>query len=81
MGLKEYARKRRDAAASGADLLVAKPRSIKSRRLMTEIAFDESGEVDRAASADPPEALRALLRNPRTRRRKPHASLSVWSSK
>lgn len=72
--------KRRDAAAGRTDLLVAEPRSVKSRRLMAEIAFDEGGEVERAASADPPSALRALLRDRGIRRRKPHASPSVWSS-
>ena len=48
---------------------------------MAEIAYDEGGEVERAATADPPDAIRALIRNPRTRRRKPHAAPSVWSSK
>ena len=73
--------KRHDAAASDADLLTTLPRSIKSRRLMAEIAFDEGGEVERAAASDPPDAIRALMRDPRTRRRKPHAAPSVWKSK
>jgi bifunctional non-homologous end joining protein LigD len=73
--------KRHDDAASDADVVLEKPRSIKSRRLMAEIAFDEGGEVERAASSDPPEAIRALLHNPRTRRRKPHSAPSVWTSK
>jgi bifunctional non-homologous end joining protein LigD len=73
--------KRHDAAASETDLLTAQPCSIKSKRLMAEIAFDEGGEVERAAGADPPDAIRALMRDPRTRRRKPHAKPSVWKSK
>jgi bifunctional non-homologous end joining protein LigD len=72
--------KRHDEAATDADLLTAQPRSIKSKRLMAEIAFDEGGEVERAAGADPPDAIRALMRDPRTRRRKPHATPSVWKS-
>ena len=72
--------KRRDDAASETDVTTNQPRSVKSRRLMAEIAFDEGGEIERAASSDPPEAIRALMRNPRTRGRKPRAKPSVWES-
>jgi bifunctional non-homologous end joining protein LigD len=72
--------KRRDDAASRTDLLTREPRSVISRRLMAEIAFDERGEVERAASADPPAAIRKLLRDPRTRTRTPRAKPSVWHS-
>lgn len=65
--LKEYARKRSFDATR--------------ERLMAEIAFDEGGDVERAADADPIEAIRALARNPRTRNRKPHAKPVVWQSK
>ncbi len=45
--------KSRDAAASTADVTVAKPRSVLSRRLMAGIARDAGGDVEKAASADP----------------------------
>ena len=74
--------KRRDAAAERGDsLLVRQPRSVVSKRLLAEIAFDEGGDVERAAAADPPDAIRALIRNPRTRRRVPHRTPAVWRSK
>lgn len=46
--------KRKDAAASKtADITVAKPRSVVSRRLLARIARDEGGNVERAATGDP----------------------------
>jgi bifunctional non-homologous end joining protein LigD len=63
------------------DILEAKPRSVLSDRLMAEIAFDAGGDVERAAGADPQDAIRALLRKPATRRRKPQAKPAVWHSK
>lgn len=73
--------KRRDEVASRADLTTTAPRSVRSQRLMAEIAFDEHGDVTRAADADPPAAIRALLRDPRTPRRRPRAKPAVWRSK
>lgn len=73
--------KRRDAAASTRDILAAQPRSVVSNRLLAEIAFEEGGDVERAASGDPAEAIRALIRNPRTRTRTPHRKPAVWHSK
>jgi bifunctional non-homologous end joining protein LigD len=72
--------KRRDEAASTDDVLVEQPRSVLSKRLMAEIAFDEGGDVERAAGADPADAIRALMRNPRTRKRVPRAQPAVWHS-
>ena len=73
--------KHRDEAATTADVLVDQPRSVISKRLLAEIAFDEGGDVERAARADPPEAIRALMRDPRTRTRTPRARPAVWHSK
>jgi bifunctional non-homologous end joining protein LigD len=70
--------KHRDAAASESDIAEEQPRSVISKRLMCEIAFDEGGDVERAAGADPRDQVEALLRNPQTRRRKPRATPSVW---
>lgn len=72
--------KHRDAAASTRDVLEEEPRSVLSKRLLAEIAFDEGGDVERAAAADPASAIEALLRNPRTRGRTPRAVPTVWSS-
>lgn len=63
-----------------ADVAEQAPRSVKSNRLMAEIAFDEGGDVTRAARADPPAAIRGLLRDPATRKRVPHSKPAVWSS-
>ena len=72
--------KHRDAFASDEDVVTTRPRSVVSGRIMAEIAWEEGGDVEKAASADPPGEIRRLIRNPRTavrrRRRKP----SVWRS-
>ena len=72
--------KRHDDEVGTADVLVEQPRSVVSKRLMAEIAFDEGGDVNRAASADPPDAVRALMRDPRTRTRVPRTKPAVWNS-
>jgi len=73
--------KHRDDAATGEDIAETAPRSVVSQRLLAEIAFQEGGDVAKAASGDPETALRKLIRDPATvtaqkRRRKP----SVWKS-
>lgn len=46
--------KRKDASASAdVDVTTAKPRSVKTRRLLAGIARDEGGNVERAATGDP----------------------------
>jgi len=72
--------KRSDEMAAAGDVVTEQPRSVKSKRLMAEIAFDEGGDVERAAGADPSDAIRALLRDPRTRKRVPRAKPAVWHS-
>jgi bifunctional non-homologous end joining protein LigD len=67
--------------ATAADVLEKSPRSVITNRLMAEIAFDAGGDVERAAGADPEDAIRALLRKPSTQRRRPQAKPSVWHSK
>lgn len=54
--------KHRDAAAATDDITVNAPRSVVSRRLLAEIAIQEDGDVTRAASADPPAQIAALMR-------------------
>jgi bifunctional non-homologous end joining protein LigD len=46
--------KRKDATASKTvDITTAKPRSVKTRRLLAGIARDEGGNVEKAATGDP----------------------------
>ena len=72
--------KHRDDAASTEDVVVERPKSVLSDRLMAEIAFDEGGEVEKAADADPEEAIRALMRRRGTRTRVPKAHPKIWQS-
>jgi bifunctional non-homologous end joining protein LigD len=73
--------KHRDAAASTIDVATAAPRSVVSDRLLAEIAFEEGGDVRQAVTADPPAAVEAALRDPRTAKRKPKRAPAVWHSK
>ncbi|HEY6201667.1 MAG TPA: DNA polymerase ligase N-terminal domain-containing protein [Candidatus Limnocylindria bacterium] len=45
--------KGRDAEADTTDVTVAQPRSVRTNRLLAEIARDEGGDVDKAATGDP----------------------------
>jgi bifunctional non-homologous end joining protein LigD len=72
--------KRTDESASETDVTTTAPRSVASKRLMVEIAFDEGGDVDHAVSAAPRAEVEALLRDRRTSRRRPRAKPSVWHS-
>jgi bifunctional non-homologous end joining protein LigD len=71
--------KRHDDHASEDDVATSAPRSVASKRLMAEIAWQEGGDVATAATADPPDEVRKLIANPRAagRRRK---TPSVWHS-
>jgi len=53
--------KHRDEAASTDDVTETQPYSVASRRLLAQIAHDEGGDVAKAASADPPQAVERLL--------------------
>lgn len=53
--------KHRDDAASAEDVAVTQPYSVATGRLLAQIAHDEGGDVVKAASADPPEAVERLL--------------------
>jgi bifunctional non-homologous end joining protein LigD len=72
--------KHRDAFASEEDVTTAQPRSVVSRRLMAEIAWQEGGNVEKAAAADPPTEIRRLLSNPRAAGRPKRGRTSVWRS-
>ncbi len=73
--------KHRDEAARTTDVTEEAPRSVVSRRLLAEIAFHEGGNVEKAATGDPPAELERLIRRPslvvpKKKGRKP----SVWKS-
>jgi bifunctional non-homologous end joining protein LigD len=74
--------KHRDEWTSTEDVTELAPRSIVSNRLLVEIARDEGGNVEKAASGDPPALLRELLKDPGllVPPRKGHKK-AVWHSK
>jgi bifunctional non-homologous end joining protein LigD len=72
--------KHRDAEAATIDITTAAPRSVVSDRLLAEIAFEEGGDVRQAVTADPPAAVAAALRDPRTAKRKRKRAPAVWRS-
>ncbi len=72
--------KRRDQAASTRDVAHEEPRSVVSDRLLAEIAFEEGGDVPTAVTADPPDAVRAALGDPRTAQRKRKRAPAVRQS-
>ena len=45
--------KGRDTHADMTDVTVAQPRSVRTKRLLAEIARDEGGDVEKAATGDP----------------------------
>jgi bifunctional non-homologous end joining protein LigD len=51
--------KHRDKYASSTDITVSEPYSVKTRRLLADIARDGGGEVERAATGDPPAKKKA----------------------
>jgi bifunctional non-homologous end joining protein LigD len=56
--------KHRDEWADSVDVTETEPRSVKSKRLLVEIARDEGGDMKRAADGDPPARLRRILEDP-----------------
>jgi len=73
--------KHRDGSASSEDLATTQPRSVVTRRLLAEIAWQEGGNVEKAAGADPPAEIRKLIANPKlVRRRRGGRKPAVWHS-
>jgi bifunctional non-homologous end joining protein LigD len=72
--------KHRDEAATDVDIATEAPRSVVSDRLLAEIAFEEGGDVRQAVTADPPSAVEAALKDPRTAKRKRKRAPAVWHS-
>ena len=57
--------KHRDRYASEEDIAETQPRSVVSKRILVEIARDEGGDIEKAATGDPPALLRELVANPK----------------
>ena len=72
--------KHRDRFASDEDIAATHPRSVVSKRIMAEIAWQEGGNVEKAASADPEAEIRRLVRNPETAARRRRRKPAVWRS-
>lgn len=72
--------KHRDAYASTGDITETAPRSVLSGRTLAEIAWQEGGNVEKAASGDPPAEIRRLIANPRLVTRRRRRAPSVWHS-
>jgi bifunctional non-homologous end joining protein LigD len=72
--------KHRDDFASGEDIAETRPRSIVSNRLLTEIAIDEGGDVEKASTGDPVGDVEKLLANPKKLQRARRENPAVWHS-
>jgi bifunctional non-homologous end joining protein LigD len=57
--------KHRDEYAMTGEIAEEEPRSVVSNRLLIEIARDEGGDMEKAATGDPPSLLKKMLKNPK----------------
>jgi bifunctional non-homologous end joining protein LigD len=73
--------KHRDESASTEDVAETQPRSVVSQRILVEIARDEGGDIERAATGDPPALLRKLVANPKLVSPPRRGRKAVWHSK
>ncbi|MEO8587485.1 MAG: non-homologous end-joining DNA ligase [Acidobacteriota bacterium] len=73
--------KHRDTFASDEDVAELRPRSVVSNRLLTEIAIDEGGDVEKASTGDPVGEVEKLLANPKKLQRMQKKNPAVWHSK
>lgn len=73
--------KHRDDFASDEDVAETRPRSVVSNRLLTEIAIDEGGDVEKASTGDPVGEVEKLLADPKRLQRTPKKDPAVWHSK
>ncbi len=73
--------KHRDDFASDEDVAEMRPRSVVSNRLLTQIALDEGGDVEKASTGDPVAEVEKLLKNPKLLQRKQKDSPAVWHSR
>jgi len=66
--------KHRDGFASREDVAKTRPRSVVSKRLLTQIAIDEGGDVEKASTGDRVAEVGKLLKRPRRLARKKKGS-------
>jgi bifunctional non-homologous end joining protein LigD len=72
--------KHRDDFTSAEDIAETQPRSVSSQRLLTEIAIDEGGDVEKASTGDPVAEVEKLLKQPKLLERKRKKKPAVWHS-
>jgi bifunctional non-homologous end joining protein LigD len=72
--------KHRDEHASLEDIAETQPRSVVSNRILIEIARDEGGNLEKAATGDPPALLRKLAKNPKLLTPPRKGRKAVWHS-
>ena len=72
--------KHRDAAATQDDVAEEAPRSVKSGRLLAEIAWHEGGDIEKAATGDPADEIRKLVANPKLVAARRPGKKAVWHS-
>lgn len=58
--------KHRDQYASKGDITVGEPYSVLTRRLLADIAREEDGDVEKAATGDPPPKKKRAAHRPRS---------------
>lgn len=73
--------KHRDDFVSDEDIAETRPRSVVSNRLLTEIAIDEGGDIEKASTGDPVGEVEKLLANPKKLQRARKENPAVWRSK
>jgi bifunctional non-homologous end joining protein LigD len=73
--------KHRDDAATEDDVAEEAPRSVKTGRLLAEIAWHEGGDVEKAATGDPADEIRRLVDNPKLVARRRPGKKAVWHSR
>jgi len=70
-------------AGAWRDIAEEEPRSVVSDRILIEIARDEGGDMEKAATGDPPALLKKIAQNPKLLkppRRGAKAKRAVWHS-
>ncbi|HEX5854177.1 MAG TPA: non-homologous end-joining DNA ligase [Thermoanaerobaculia bacterium] len=72
--------KHRDDFASDEEIAETRPRSAVSNRLLTEIAIDEGGDVEKASTGDPVGEVERLLADPKKLQRARKENPAVWHS-
>lgn len=72
--------KHRDEYATTEDVTESQPRSVVTGRVLVEIARDEGGNLEKAASGDPPALLRKLAKNPKLLSPPRRGKKAVWHS-